>query len=159
LHDDKSIVLWLLTYLINYAPPLILLVLIFWRRAWRPDVGAPRYLAPMLVGCLAASGMLLLIVHGRYDDWGMRTTLPFSIALALLLTQGISAGLRGAYLALMVSVIVLSSASDLSQIAQGLLLPPNRAPYGSFAISQMGDIAFQYQGRADSLLYRYLARR
>jgi hypothetical protein len=50
---------------------------------------------------------------------------------AVTLLLGVSAGLKPVYLAVMAGVIVVSGASNLSQIAKAALLPPNRA-YGSF---------------------------
>jgi hypothetical protein len=147
---------WFITYAINYAPPFVVLALILWPRVWTAE--APRNLLPTLVACLAASVMLLLVTHGRFNDWAMRATLPLSIALTLLLTQALSAGLKRISLAVLIAVLVFSSASSVSTIAQAIILPANRAPYGTFQLKAMGELASQYQGRPDSIFYRYLVR-
>jgi hypothetical protein len=158
-----GVLTWLMTYVINYAPLLILLALLFWPHAWNAAASddcraSPRSLVPALAACLIGSAILLLVTHGQYNDWAMRTTLPLSFVLALLLAQGVSAGMKRSYLAAMAGVLLLSSASSMSQIAQAILFAPNRAPYGAFQLKDMGDLAFQYQGRPESIFYRYLAR-
>jgi hypothetical protein len=88
----------------------------------------------------------------------MRATLPLSVVLTLLLAQAVSAGLKRPYLIAFAGVVVLSSASSLSIITQAILLPVNRAPYQTFKLKDMGGLASQYQGRPDSIFYRYLVR-
>jgi hypothetical protein len=88
----------------------------------------------------------------------MRTTLPLTIALSVTLTQVLLGKLKWAYLAALFIVLALSSASSVSEMALGALAPPNCAPYGVFSLKDMGPLAFQYEGRPDSILYRYLVR-
>jgi hypothetical protein len=58
----------------------------------------------------------------------MRGTLPLSIALAVAITQVLLATLKRAYLAVLLGVLALSSASSLSEFAQSALIAPHCAP-------------------------------
>jgi hypothetical protein len=161
--QKEDIVGWLITYAANYGPYLLALVLILWPlrnfTIEHTDAGfcypeIPRVLA----GCLVASALALILGHGFYDDWGMRVTLPLSIALAAAVTQVLFSGLKWPYMAALLAVLVVSSASSLSELARSVLLPTNCKSYGAFRIEDMGVLAPQYEGRSDSLLYRYLVR-
>ena len=88
----------------------------------------------------------------------MRVTLPLSIALAAAVTQVLFSGLKWPYMAALLAVLAVSSASSLSELARSVLLPTNCKSYGAFRIEDMGVLAPQYEGRSDSLLYRYLVR-
>lgn len=104
---------------------------------------------------MAASAATLTITHGTFDDWGMRATLPLWLVLAAtavrLFFMPIGFRMRAAILA----VLIGSSADSLSEIGLAVFMERNCAPYGSFEIDEMGPLAVQYQGRADSLLYRH----
>jgi len=57
------------------------------------------------------------------------------------------------------AVLALSSASSLAELTRGVLEPITHcAPYGTFRLEDMGALVRQYEGRGDSLLYRYLVR-
>ena len=47
---------------------------------------------------------------------------------------------------------------SLSELAIGVFIKPNCSPYGTFTLRDMGALVSQYEGRPDSILYRYLAR-
>ena len=100
--DQLNALSWLLTYAINYAPHILALILINWPRAWkarrREVIEGFRGLRLTFVSCLTASGALLLLAHGTFNDWAMRTTLPLSIVLTVAFTQVLLAELKGAYL-------------------------------------------------------------
>ena len=137
-------------------------MLINWPHAWkarrREVIEGFRGLPSTFVSCLTASGALLLLAHGTFNDWAMRTTLPLSIVLTVAFTQVLLAELKGAYFAILLIILVLSSAASLAELALGAVVPANCAPYGFFSIKDMGPLAFQYEGRRDSILYRYLVR-
>ena len=163
--NQANVLPWLLTYTLNYAPLILVLILVLWPHARRPDPtcaieedASSRPLLLMITACLAASAALLLVVHGTFNDWAIRAPLPLSIALAVAVTQVLFAKLKRIYLAVLLGVLALSSASSLSEIAQATLIAPVCAPYGSFSLKDMGPLASQYAGRPDSLLYRYLVR-
>ena len=155
---------WLITYALNYAPFLIALLLVLWPSSRRsPANGGPKPFCPalpkILAGCLVASALVLLVGHGFYNDWAMRTTLPLSIALAVALTKVLVGGLKWPYLAGLVVVLALSSVSSLAEITRGVLEPKTHcARYGRFRLEDMGALVPQYEGRGDSILYRYLVR-
>jgi hypothetical protein len=157
--NEMNTLAWLLTYVLNYAPCIVALMLTCWPHAWKAN--ANKNLRPIrasLLACLAASAALLLLTHGTFNDWAMRTTLPLWIVLAVALACVISAGLKWAYLTVFLLVLVVSSAGSLAELAVGAVVPSNCAPYGTFSLKDMGSLAFQYQGRRESILYRYLAR-
>ena len=153
---------WLLTYSLNYAPYLLALMLVSWPARKFSVTNAGRLHCPplpnVLAGCLAASAAVLGFGHGLYNDWGMRVTLPLSIALAVALTKVLFSDLKWPYVAALAAVLTVSSASSLSEIMRSVLLPTNCKPYGSFRFEDMGALAPQYKGRSNSLLYRYLVR-
>jgi hypothetical protein len=151
---------WLLTYALNYAPYLIALVLVLWPSFRRSPAKPPPDLPKILAGGLVASALVLLVGHGFYNDWAMRATLPLSIALAVALTRVLFEGfLKWPYLPALLTVLALSSASSLAEIVRGVLEPKTHcAPYGSFSLKDMGELENQYEGRSNSVLYRYLAR-
>ena len=164
--NQANVLPWLLTYTLNYAPPNSPFA--SWScgrmQGW-PDPtcaieedASSRPLLLMITACLAASAALLLVVHGTFNDWAIRAPLPLSIALAVAVTQVLFAKLKRIYLAVLLGVLALSSASSLSEIAQATLIAPVCAPYGSFSLKDMGPLASQYAGRPDFLLYRYLVR-
>ena len=113
---------WLLTYLLNYAPYLLALILVSWPFRGKVSVAGageePHYVAlvKILAGCLVASAAALALSHGFYNDWGMRVTLPLSIVLAVALTQVLFSGLKWPYLATLLVVLAVSSASSLSEL-------------------------------------------
>jgi len=76
----------------------------------------------------------------------------------VILTQAMLAHLRGLYLAILLAVLAASTASSLSELAIGVFIKPNCSPYGTFTLRDMGALVSQYEGRPDSILYRYLAR-
>jgi len=88
----------------------------------------------------------------------MRVTLPLSIALTVALANLLLGGMKWPYLATMVVVLVISSASSVTTLMRSILLPNKCAPYGTFTLEDLGEIAPQYQGRRNSVLYRYLVR-
>ena len=107
---------------------------------------------------LLASAALLLVAHGAFNDWGIRTTLPLWPALAIAIAQVLWIGLKWAYLTVFLVVVVLSSAASLAEVAISAVVPSYCAPYGVFSLEDMGPLAFQYEGRRKSMLYRYFAR-
>jgi hypothetical protein len=155
---------WLLTYSLNYAPLILAFILTCWPHAWGayrnvgPEQAAYHNVHLTLAACLTASAAILLFTHGYFNDWAMRTTLPLSIALAVALTQVLLGKMKWAYLAGLFAILPLSSASSMSEIALGALAAPNCAPYGAFSLKDIGPLASQYEGRPDSILYRYLVR-
>ena len=98
------------------------------------------------------------MTHGLYNDWAMRATLPLSIALAVALTHVLLGGLAWPYLALLLTVLVISSASSLTTFAQSALMPTHCQSYGRHSLKDMGELKSQYVGRSDSILYRYFVR-
>ena len=156
---------WMLTYAFNYAPLLLALVLVSWSGAWKVDrtdaLGNPehrRRVFRILAAGLGASAALLLVTHGLFNDWAMRATLPLSIALGVALTHVLLGGLAWPYLAVLLTVLVISSASSLTAFAQSALMPTHCQSYGRHSLKDMGELKSQYEGRSDSFLYRYLAR-
>ena len=154
---------WLITYGANYAPYLLALILVAWPfRKFTTEDAAAKLCCPalpkILAGCLAASGLLLAFGHGFYNDWGMRATLPLSIGLAVGVTQVLFSNLKRTYLVALLAVLAVSSASSLSEIARSMIVPTNCKNYGAFRLEDMRDLAPQYEGRSDSLLYRHLVR-
>jgi hypothetical protein len=162
--QQGSALQWLLTYILNYAPFLIALLLVLLtsprqspvaqdgKQIWCPA------LPKILVGCLTASAAVLLLRHGLYNDWAMRVTLPLSIALAVAMTYILFGGLKWPYLAVLLTVLALSSASSLAELTRSLLMPTKCASYGAYRLEDIREIAPQYEGRVDSFLYQYLAR-
>jgi hypothetical protein len=164
-----NLVAWLLTYLLNYAPFLLGLVLVCVPQAWKGSQdpasegqGLRRQLFWRLVGGLAISAGLLTLSHGLYNDWAMRTTLPLSIILTIAITQLVlSTSLQRRYRTLLLGLFVLSAISALNNLAQAILLNRNCTPYGSYRLEDLedlGDVGYQYQGRRDSILYSYFVR-
>jgi hypothetical protein len=155
---------WLLTYSFNYAPLILASILIWLPHAWKacrnlgPEQASYHHVHLTLAACLIASAALLLLTHGSFNDWAMRTTLPLSITLAVALTHVLLGKLKSTYLAVLIAVLALSSASSVSEITLSALAEPNCAPYGDFSLQDMGPLASQYEGRPDSILYRYLVR-
>jgi hypothetical protein len=163
--NPSNVPTWLLTYALNYAPFIVAFSLISWSAAWRGTSGGAvnehgllRDVSMPVAACLAASALILLFQHGVFNDWAMRTTLPLLIALSVILTQAMLAHLRGLYLAILLAVLAASTASSLSELAIGVFIKPNCSPYGTFTLRDMGALVSQYEGRPDSILYRYLAR-
>jgi hypothetical protein len=155
---------WLLTYSLNYAPLILAFILTCWPRAWRacrnvgPEQASYHHVHLTLAACLTASAAILLLTHGNFNDWAMRTTLPLSITLSVALTQVLLGKMKWTYLAPLFAVLALSSASSVSEMALSALAAPNCAPYGVFSLKDMGPLASQYEGRRGSILYRYLVR-
>ena len=155
---------WLLTYALNYAPYLFALIFVSWPFRWEfsvLDAGKQSRcpaLPKILAGCLIASAAALALSHGLHDDWGMRVTLPLSIMLAVALTQVLFSSLKWSYRATLVVVLAVSSASSLAELTRSVLLPTDCKRYGTFRLEDMGTLAQQYEGRRESLLYRYLVR-
>ena len=151
--NGSNTVSWLLTYALNYAPCILALMLTCWPHAWTPHCGNAnkdlRHIRLTFVFFLVASAALLLVAHGTFNDWAMRTTLPLWIVLAVALAQVLSAGLKWAYLTVLLIVLVLSSAASLAEIAIGAVVAPYCAPYGMFSLKDMGPLAFQYEGRRE----------
>lgn len=163
--SETTMLPWLLTYAFNYAPLLLALVLVPWSGAWKADrteaLGNHEHRRRefrVLAAGLGASAALLLVTHGLYNDWAMRATLPLSIALAVALTQVLLGGLAWPYLAALLTVLAISSASSVTAFAQSALMPTHCQSYGRHTLKDMGDLKSQYEGRPDSFLYRYLAR-
>lgn len=171
---EENVGVWVLTYGINYAPLLLSLVLLRCPRAWEQaqptSAEARRKLFWTLSALLVASAALLTVHHGIFNDWAMRTTLPLSIALAVVLTQVLFGGLRQQYLWLLLAVLIFSSAASLMEFLQSKVqmtgetspwLPGSTtpcAPYGSYRLENLGRIAPQYSGRPHSALYQYFVR-
>ena len=88
----------------------------------------------------------------------MRATLPLSIALAVALTHVLLGGLAWPYLAVLLTVLAISSASSFTAFVQSALMPTHCQAYGRHSLKDMGELKSQYEGRSDSLLYRYFVR-
>jgi hypothetical protein len=148
--------IWLLSVLLNHAPWVAALLLV-------PASAAPaverRALAAMLGLGLAASALLLCLRHGVYNDWGMRVILPVGLLMSAATARLLALGLPAAGRLLLVALLVLSSASSLAQIAQGLFAPWRCVPYGTYAEGDLGPLLPQYEGDRESFVYRLLARR
>jgi hypothetical protein len=154
--DTTSPATWLLSVVLNHAPWIVALLLV---PASAVPAAERRALAAML-GCgLAASMLLLCLRHGTYNDWGMRTILPAGLLLSAATARLLGHGLPATGRLLLVALLVLSSASSLSQIAQGLFAPWRCPPYGTYTERDLGPLLPQYEGDPQSLLYRVLARR
>ena len=157
---------WLLTYVLNYAPFLLGLIFVWVPQAWESSQqpfseghSFRRRLFWRLAAGLATSAALLSLSNGAYNDWGMRTTLPLSIMLTITVTQLIlSPLLKHWYRLLLLGVLVLSTGSALNEFAQAILLDRNCAPYGFYRLENLGQLASQYQGRRNSILYSYFVR-
>jgi hypothetical protein len=154
---------WGVTYTFNYAPLLVALAFAAWPGAWTADAALEnperrQRIVRMLVAGLGASAALLLVTHGLFNDWAMRATLPLSIALAVALTHVLLGGLAWPYLAVLLTVLVVSSASSVTTMAQSALMPTHCQAYGRHSLKDMGELKSQYVGRSDSILYRYFAR-
>jgi hypothetical protein len=156
---------WSLTYAMNYAPLLVALAFASWPGAWKADrtdaLGNPKRrqrIVRILAAGLCASAALLLVTHGLYNDWAMRATLPLSIALAVVLTHVLLGGLAWPYLAVLLTVLVVSSASSLTAFVQSAFMPTHCQSYGRHSLKDMGELKSQYVGRSDSFLYRYFVR-
>ena len=163
-HQENALQ-WLITYTLNYAPFLITLLVVLLPSPWRwPESKSDQQLRwcpalpKILAGYLAASAAVLLLGHGFYNDWAMRVTLPLSIALAVAMTDVLFGGLRWPYLAALLAVLALSSASSLAELTRSLVLPTKCAPYRTYRLEHIREIAPQYEGRPNSLLYGYLVR-
>ena len=161
-----NLVDWLLTYVLNYVPFLLGLVFLSLPQAWdgsqKPlseGQGLRDQLFWRLAGGLVMSAGLLSLSHGVHNDWAMRTTLPLSIMLTITITQLIlSKLLIQWYRALLLIVLLLSTGSALNELAQPILLNSNCAAYGFYRLEDLGNLASQYQGRRDLILYSYLVR-
>jgi hypothetical protein len=127
---------WLLTYSLNYAPLILAFILTCWPHAWRvcrnvgPEQASYHHVHLTLAACLTASAAILLLTHGNFNDWAMRTTLPLSITLSVALTQVLLGKMKWTYLAPLFAVLALSSASSVSEMALSALAAPNRALWG-----------------------------
>jgi hypothetical protein len=155
---------WLLTYALNYAVylfALTLLLLPLCRKVSIADADEEvccSALPKVIAGGLVASAAVVALHHGFYNDWGLRVTLPLSIALAVALTKAVFSGLKWPYVVALLTALAVSSASSLSAFAQSMLLPANCKPYGAFRLEEMRGLGQQYEGRTDSFLYQYLVR-
>lgn len=155
---------WLVTFLVNYAPFLIALALLIavplWMpRQWKEEQGETRQrLLRTLGGFVAASAILLIIAHGTYNDWGMRTVLPLWIGLCVAALRFLTMPIGWMPRAALLGVLTVAAADSASEIAQSAFGERGCAPYGTFDLEALGSIAPQYQGLPDSLLYRRLAR-
>ena len=163
--DQEKLFHWLLTYALNYAPALMALTLLSFTSTRREvtaidiaEKSGCSAVTKMLAACLAASAVILVFGHGFYNDWAMRVTIPLSIFLAVLLTDVILNGLRWPYSVVLVVALVISSAASVMELTTSMLRSPNCEPYGKYSLKDMGELAVQYRGREDSILYRYLAR-
>ena len=148
---------WLLTFALNYAPFVLALIFVSWPPAWTrpaPDGSREtrrRALPRTLAWCLAGSAAVLALRHGFYNDWAMRVTLPLSIMLAVALTKVLLGGMKWPYLAVLLAVLLISSASSLAELTRSVLEPTNCKRYGTYALGDMGELTPQYEGRSDSL--------
>jgi hypothetical protein len=157
---------WLLTYVLNLAPFLLALAFVSMPLAWKGSQDAERHgfrrqLLWRFAGGLVMMAGLLSFNHGYgvYNDWATRTTLPLWIMLTVSVMQLVLSGsLKLAYRAVLLGVLLLSTASASNEFAQAILLKRNCAAYGSYRLEDLGDLASQYQGRRDSLLYSYFVR-
>jgi hypothetical protein len=156
---------WALSFVLRQAPAIVALAALCIQRfraaaGRRPgEAEAGRSDLLRTFGFLiAADALLLCFSHGAYNDWAMRTTLPVSILLAAALCLFLGEK-RGLWARVMVVILLaISTASSLNELAQSAFLPRQCAPYGAFAWRDLGQFAGQYEGRGDSLLYRWLAR-
>jgi hypothetical protein len=133
-----------------------------WPRVWKDGSSAGverrKNAFRMLAGGLLASALVLTVAHGFYNDWAMRVTLPLSIALTVALASLLLDGMKWPYLVTMLVVLLISSASSVTTLMRSILLPSTCAPYGAFTLKDLGGLVSQYQGRPNSVLYRYLVR-
>lgn len=154
---------WVGTYLFNYAPFLVVGALAVRKASIDPAYAdastlEARRLVAECGGLLIASAVTLAVAHGTYNDWGMRTTLPLWLALVAVALRYLFALAGPRSRVVVLGVLVLSSADSFAEIAISVLHAPNCLPYGSFQIRDMGELASQYQGRPDSLLYLYFSQ-
>jgi hypothetical protein len=154
---DKSLGDWLLSLVIRLTPALVVLALLaFGRGGLAPDRRADLLCTTGFL--ITADGVLLCFTHGVYDDWAMRTTLPVSILIATVFCRFLGEAADRLAKAGVIAVLALSSASSLNEIAQSTFFPRRCPGYGAYTLRDLGSLAGQYQGRSDSLLYRWLAR-
>jgi hypothetical protein len=155
---------WMVTLIVNYAPFLIAVALlialpILALRHGNPERQETRRMLLRTFGAfLVASAILLMVAHGAYNDWAMRTLLPLWIGLCVAALRFLSMPIGWMPRAALIGVLVIASADSMSEIAQSVLDERGCAPYGSYDLQALGEIAPQYQGLPDSVLYRRLAR-
>ena len=149
---------WFLSLVIRLAPALLVLTLLALNRGKLTSTDG-KDLFRAIGFLVAAVALLLCFTHGIYDDWAMRTTLPASILLAAAFCRFLGEGIGHLAKAVLVAVLVLTSASSLNEIAQSaFVFPHGCASYGAYSWRDLGPLAWQYEGRNDSLLYRWLSR-
>lgn len=147
---------WLLAFLLNHAPFIAAAAAALWCARGRG--GSPelwRTAAQVLLCGLVLEAVLLSLVHGRYNDWGMRTTLPVLLWMALPLCRLLVGGIGVPVKALLFLAVGISSASSVMEIAQSLAF---RAPCPPYDVSRFADIeaiADQYLADGNSLFYRW----
>ncbi len=156
---------WALSFLLRQAPSIAALAALAVDRVrfrLRPAEENSRNSGHALLAgfafLLSADAVLLCFQHGTYDDWALRTTLPVSILLAVALCRFLADWPGRTAKIVVILLLAASSLSSVNEIAQSLFLPRQCAPYGAFSWQDMGSLASQYEGRSDSLLYRWLAR-
>ena len=155
---------WLVTFLINHTPWLAALaVLVGWHVRINGSDDAllsesRRELAWTLGFGLAASALLLCFRHGTYNDWGLRTILPLGIVLTAATGRLLAMPLPAAGRLAIVGLLVVSSASSLTEIELNLFAPAQCAPYGAYQAKDLGELLPQYEADPSALLYRYFSR-
>ena len=161
--QHQSLGPWVLSFLIRQAPAIAALTALAVERfRGRPAGENSRKSGGNLLSAFAfllvAEAVLLCFQHGAYDDWGLRTTLPVSILLAVALGRFLADWPGRTGKIVVVLLLAASSLSSVNEFAQSLVLPPQCAPYGIFNWRDMGSLITQYEGRSDALLYRRLTR-
>jgi hypothetical protein len=154
-----------LSFLLREAPAFVVLAVLLAHRLFRGpgrtgglSAGKDSGLIWVFAFLLGADALLLCFAHGVYDDWGMRTTLPFSVLIAAALCRFLKDWAGRAAKTVVILLLALTSLSSVNELAQSLFRPWGCAPYGAFAWHDLGVFTGQYLARRDSLLYGRLAR-
>jgi hypothetical protein len=156
--ETASVSSWLLTFLLNLAP--FMLVLLMLAVPWRGAALSLRTDSAARIGVgLLGTALLLLFAHGHYNDWAMRTTLPLLIGMAVAAARLLAGRIGWPRRLLVIAILGLSGASSGAEIMLSIFVPENCPAYGSVRPADLGELTFQYEGRPDSFLYRHLARR
>lgn len=148
---------WLLTFLLNHAPFIAAAAAAFWcarsrggsTELWRPA-------ALVLLCGLLLEALLLSLIHGRYNDWGMRATLPVLLWMSLPLCRLLLGNLAVPVKALLFLAVGVSSASSIMEIAQSLAFRSPCPAYDAYGFADLETIADQYLADGKSLFYRWL---
>jgi hypothetical protein len=162
---QKPVGAWVLSFLLRQAPAIAALTVLCVQRLHAGRGGSRNLkegvhpdLLSVFAFLLAADAALLCFVHGVNDDWGLRTTLPISILLAVAIGRFLTCSARKLAKVAVVVLLAVSSLASVNELAQSAFMPRQCPPYGAYAWQDLGGLIGQYEARHDSRLYRWLAR-